>query len=161
MTTKIAKILIIMLCSLTALPAQTQSKNPTPKIITEQHVKNYWLNKFPQPRTLDGDYHQKKKSYAQLVANIRAGVYDHEAKVKALDWNIEEYQRAKDFNMADQSRKTLQLLMQQEEERKRTAAAEAAADSQRRVESQLRNIESQLGNMESQLMRMRFDLNIR
>jgi len=144
MNTTITKLLIMSLFAFASLHAQTQAQNAGPRIINEQQVKNYWLNTFPQPKTMDRDYHQQKRNYAQLLANIRAGRYDHEAKVKALEWNIAEYQRVRDFDMANESRKTLQMLLQQEEERKRTAAAQASSEALRRMEFQLMQIQLQL-----------------
>jgi phosphopantetheinyl transferase (holo-ACP synthase) len=146
-------LIVISILNTSFLGAQTPPKNKEPRIITEQQIKNYWLNTFPQPKSLDRDYYQKKKDYTKLVANIKAGKYDHEAKVKALEWNMEQYTNARDFEMAEQTRRSLQMLLQQEEERKRTSAMESKSNSQQLMESQL-------GRMESELLRLRIQLNI-
>lgn len=142
--------------------ANAQPKNLKPRIITESQVKNFWIKRFPIPRTLARNYHQQMRNYSALVANIKAGNYDYDAKVRALAWNIKEYQRVRDFQMANQSRQDLHAIVLQEEERKKTAALQAqaaAAENSARAASraavatnmELQRLEQQLFNIQIQL----------
>ena len=152
-TTILTRLFALGLLLLTHSQLYAQNASTKPRIITEREVKVNWLKKFPQPRTLASDYHQQKRNYQELLANIKAGKYDYEATLKAYKWNIAEYTRVRDFQMADQTRKDLDLLVRHEEERKKTAAAEASAaaseDSSaalQRLELHLRRIEFELQN---------------
>lgn len=152
-TTLITRLFALGLLLFTHSQLSAQDASPKPRIITEREVKVNWLKKFPQPRSLASDYHQQQRSYQELLANIKAGKYDYEASLKAYEWNIAEYTRVRDFQMADQIRKDLDLLVRHEEERKRTAAAEASAAASeasaaalQRLELHLRSIQFEIKN---------------
>lgn len=119
---------------------ETNDEGETPRLITEKDIKIYWVKNFPRPRKLASDYHQKTEQFELFVANVRSGIFDHKARVAALEWNIKEYQRVRDFEMADQVREDLKLELHREEERQRTEAVKSLSRS-------LRNIESTLGRI--------------
>lgn len=92
-----------------------------PQIVTERHIKNYWLNTFPQPNSLDSDYHQKKEEYSKLINSINSGKMDNSALRCALKFNIAEYQRVGDLEKAASVQKDLEILEQKVAEERRNA----------------------------------------
>lgn len=129
-----------------ATPSPQRHRPNTAKaiIITEQDIKTHWLRVFPKPRRMARDYHQKKKEYQKLITNINAGEYDYDAKVKAMEWNIREYQRVNNFEMANQIRADLNLIKREEEARK---ARNQVRNSMFMLENELRNIQYEIRNM--------------
>jgi hypothetical protein len=93
------------------------------KIVTADQMKNYWLNTFPKPKSLDKDFHQKKREYDQLVQLIRAGKLDNQAQREALSRNIAECQRAGDLGRAASFQADLAKLDARIAEEKRARAA--------------------------------------
>lgn len=135
---------MLLAFSFSQITAFAQTKKQEPRIITEMDVKKHWVKKFPIPRKLASNYHEQKRNYKKLIENIKAGKYDYDAKVKALEWNIKEYQRVRDFEMANQARKDLARVQQVEAERKRRENARATEHALLRLEWHLRNIEFEL-----------------
>ena len=118
---------------------QKLKRGPAPRLATIEKVKSYWIRAFPQPRSLDADYHNRRKSYVEFVESIRRGAYDHLAKKAMLEWNISEFERVGDLETASRLRADLKqaeteianvnkmaLERQRIEANKMLAAAEAS-----------------------------------
>lgn len=113
-------LIVSLLCG-----AAGMSWGQAPRILTPQQVKNYWLNTFPQPAPLDRDFHQKKRQYEELVANVRSGALDNEASLAALTNNVKSYEAAGDPVNAEASRKALAELKTKIAEEERLAELRA------------------------------------
>jgi len=118
---RLSLVLIVSLLCLTA----GMSFAEAPRILTPQQVKNYWLNTFPQPAPLDRDFHQKKRQYEELVANIRSGSLDNEASLAALTHNVKSYETAGDTVNAEATKKALAELKAKIAEEERLAELRA------------------------------------
>lgn len=133
-------------CRLAEANEQAGDEVGAPRLITEKDIKKYWIRNFPRPRKLAKDYHRKTEEFDLFVANIRSGFFDHKAKVAALEWKIKEYQRVRDFEMADQVREDLKLELHREEERQRTQAVKSLTRSLRNIESTLSGIKFRMNS---------------
>jgi hypothetical protein len=118
------RFVLILIVSL-LFGAAEMSWGQAPRILTPQQVKNYWLNTFPQPAPLDRDFHQKKRQYEELVANVRSGALDNEASLAALTNNVKSYEAAGDPVNAEASRKALAELKAKITEEERLAELRA------------------------------------
>lgn len=128
-----------------------------PRILSVAHVKNYWINTFPQPKSLDSDFHQKKKAYAQLIADIRSGSLDNAAESKALELNLNEYLRVGDTIRADQTRKSIIALEEKVHKEQLLLAEQRKAASLNAIRNELMMMESSLSRMSIDLNGIRFD----
>lgn len=118
------RLFLVLIVSLHCL-ATGLSFGQAPRILTPQQVKNYWLNTFPQPAPLDRDFHQKKREYEELVANIRSGSLDNEASLAALTHNVKSYETAGDTVNAEAAKKALAELKAKIAEEERLAELRA------------------------------------
>jgi hypothetical protein len=113
-----------------SVPAASQAnspkgeKVPPVRLASVEKVKNYWIRVFPQPRSLDADYHNRRAAYVAFVERIRAGRYDALAKKAMLEWNISEFERVGDVEAANRCRGDL-----------RGAVSEISAEKNRQLEN--------------------------
>ena len=94
----------LLLVSLTAAAASAATFPEIPasqRILSQQEVKNYWVNKMPTPaepsrlarsyKTLIVNYHKQVGERHRLIQAIRAGKHDRLAKIVMLRHNIKAY----------------------------------------------------------------------
>ena len=115
------------------------------RILTAENIKNYWRNTFPQPRSLDRDYHPKKREYNALLANIQSGALGDEAERVALRNNIAVYQGAGDTANAELTRQALADLEEK-------IAAEARLAEARKTREELESLRLSIDLLTAQRM---------
>ena len=84
-----------------------EKKANTPFIINAEQMKKSWILKLQKPASLDSDYRQRLETYNTTVAMIGAGKYDSLAQERTLEWNISEYERTGNPDLADRLRPDL------------------------------------------------------
>ena len=84
----------------------------------------------------------------QFKGRVRAGFYDLEAQIKALEWNVAEYRRVGDMQSAGAANvkmNEVSLLKEQRDlQRQQIAATEAVATANQEIAIELKEINSQL-----------------
>lgn len=132
-------IIVLLACPVMA-PVMAQN---TGRILTSQMVKNYWLNTFPRPRTLAPDFHQKKKEYEALVANIQSGALDEQAELFALNNNAAVYRAAGDHGNAALAEQQIARINNTILQRQRLAQTKRIADNLESVKLSLQLLQAQ------------------
>ena len=96
--------IILVVAAVMISPARALSLPEIPdslRILSTQEVKNYWVNKMPEPRepsrlareyhTLIVEYHREVGERHRLIQEIRAGRYDGYARIIMLRHNLQAY----------------------------------------------------------------------
>ena len=105
--------------------AAVEKKAKTPRIITAEQMKAHWISQIAKPGTLESDYRGRMERYESMIVMINSGKYAAIAQEKTLSWNISEYERTGQPDVAARLRKDL------EEVRKRISeAAQLEQESQ-------------------------------
>ena len=128
------------------------------KILTAKHIKNYWVNTFPRPKSLDPYYHAKKRAYTQLVVEIKDGKLDNLALEKAYTWNLKEHLRVGDHASANQVRKDLAALNTKVHQEKLRAIEREKVAAIKENQAAADNASSAIWHMKRELDRMSADM---
>ena len=120
---------------------KTTTNNKDVHYVTPEQVKIIWIQKIPQPRSLDPDYHKIIKDYQKFIAEIKAGKRDLDAQETAAIYNKGKAMEA--GNMA--------LASNYEAELSRVSSAKSAAAALEQQEKQARRDNAESMRYESQL----------
>lgn len=80
-------------------PSNTVKTEP-PRIVTEEQVKRSWINSLSLPSSLDKNYHKVKTSNEEFKRKVTNGLLDSAAWFEATEWNMKEYNRVGQHDMA-------------------------------------------------------------
>jgi hypothetical protein len=112
----------------------------TPKIVTLEQVKASWIQRLPKPRSLEQGYRTKIEAYNAVISGINTGQYDLIGAEVALNWNISEYERTGQVDLAERARNDLVAVRQK--------AAEAAKLANNLAEAKIRAEAQQMQTLE-------------
>mgnify|MGYP003382043198 CR=1 FL=1 len=121
-----------------------------PKVITDLDIKSEWLayQKVDDRGNPIGTGGKSGRMIEQFKGRVRAGFYDLEAQIKALEWNVAEYRRVGDMQSAGAANvkmNEVSLLKEQRDlQRQQIAATEAVATANQEIAIELKEINSQL-----------------
>lgn len=153
-------LLFLGLC----LPLAAESFPAVPasdRVLTVAEVKNYWVNtiaKRPLPPKPTGLYPEKQAQWQQrveqrqeLMKSVRGGSYDTDAKLAALNHNVEawrlqgdETKRTEAERQLNEFKEHLARLATLEAQRRAAEAVIEMADRVRSLEAEISSLRSEL-----------------